>query len=172
MSNSKVRKTFLGWSFLAVVMPLSGNASAEKAPDSALVQRGEYLIRISGCNDCHTPGYPQADGKIPAGEWLTGNPVGFSGPWGTTYPANLRLLAQTVSEQDWITKVRGPMRPPMPWFSLRDMKDEDLRAIYAFVRSLGGKGQPAPAYAPPGEKVATPFIEFVPKNLPQQQAKK
>jgi hypothetical protein len=31
-----------------------------------------YLIRIGGCNDCHTPGYLQADGKIRMYETLTG----------------------------------------------------------------------------------------------------
>ena len=28
------------------------------------------------------------------------------------------------------------MRPPMPWFSLRDMKDEDLRALYQYIKTL------------------------------------
>ncbi|KPK13796.1 MAG: cytochrome C, partial [Betaproteobacteria bacterium SG8_41] len=34
-------------------------------------------------------------------------------------------------------------------------------------------GEPAPAPAAPGVKVSTPYIEFVPKNLPKQaQAKR
>ena len=54
----------------------------------------------------------------------------------------------------------------MPWFNLRDMTDADLRAIYHFVRKLGPAGQPAPNYAAPGVAVTTPYIDFVPKNLP------
>lgn len=58
------------------------------------------------------------------------------------------------------------MRPPMPWFALRDMTDDDLVAVYRFIRSLGPAGQPAPAAAAPGTAVATPH-RFVPKNLPK-----
>jgi hypothetical protein len=48
----------------------------------------------------------------------------------------------------------------MPWFSLRDMTDEDLRAIYQFVRSLGPGGEPAPAYLPPGQTPSGPYVQF------------
>ncbi len=58
------------------------------------------------------------------------------------------------------------MRPPMPLPSLRAMSDADLKAIYRYVRSLGAKGQPVPAYVPPGGQVATPYFDFTPKNLP------
>lgn len=44
-------------------------------------ERGKYLVLIGGCNDCHTPGFIESDGKGPAeSEWLTGSPVGFRGP--------------------------------------------------------------------------------------------
>ena len=53
----------------------------------------------------------------------------------------------------------------MPWFNLRAMSDGDLSAIYAYLRSLGGSGESTPAYVPPGEHVATPYIDFAPKNV-------
>jgi mono/diheme cytochrome c family protein len=134
--------------------------------DKNLIDRGRYLVATAGCNDCHTAGYPQADGKIPESEWLMGNPVGFQGPWGTTYPPNLRIFMSGLSEQQWMQQARNPRRPPMPWFMLRDMTDEDLRAIYLYVRTLKPTGQAAPAYVAPGEAVNTPYIEFFPKNLP------
>ena len=139
--------------------------TAATGADEKMIERGQYLVSTSGCNDCHTPGYPQAGGKVPQSKWLSGNPVGFQGPWGTTYPANLRLTMRGLTEAQWLKKARSPMRPPMPWFSLRDMKDADLLAIYHFIRQLGPTGQPAPAYAPPGVVVKTPYIDFVPKNL-------
>lgn len=151
---------------LAVVCGTS--ALADSA--SAGLERGRYLVAITGCNDCHTPGYAEQAGKLPESEWLTGNPVGFQGPWGTTYPANLRLYARSMSEEQWLARARQPMRPPMPWFALAAMSDTDLRSVYRFIRGLGAKGVAAPAYAAPGEKVATPYIEFMPKNLPHQQA--
>ncbi|MBI1424159.1 MAG: c-type cytochrome [Gammaproteobacteria bacterium] len=140
---------------------------ADTQSDYQLLIRGRYLLATSGCNDCHTPGYPEAGGKVHESKWLVGSAVGFQGPWGTTYPANLRLMLSKMSEQQWLQTARKPMRPPMPWFSLRDMSDTDLRAIYAYVRKLGPAGIPAPAFAPPGIAVKTPYFEFVPKNLPQ-----
>lgn len=147
---------------------LSAQALAGQPIDQKTLERGRYVAATSGCNDCHTAGYPESGGRVPEADWLTGSAVGFNGPWGTTYPANLRLLAQTLSEKQWLARARTEMRPPMPWFSLRDMKDEDLRAMYHFIRSLGAKGEPAPAYVPPGQKISTPYFEFVPKNLPKQ----
>jgi len=146
-------------------------AGADESAAWKGMERGRYLVVASGCNDCHTPGYPEAAGKIPAEKWLTGNPVGFQGPWGTSYPVNLRLFVQTISEKDWLARVRQPMRPPMPWFNLRDSNDADLVAIYRYIRALGPAGEPAPAAAAPGVKVSTPYIEFVPKNLPKQAAR-
>lgn len=40
------------------------------------------------------------------------------------------------------------------------MTDEDLTAIYEYVRSLGPAGAMAPAYAPPGQAVRTPLVRF------------
>lgn len=60
----------------------------------------------------------------------------------------------------WMQYARRPTRPPMPWFSLRDMSDHDLAAIYAFVRSLGPSAAKVPAYAPPGARVTTPIVKF------------
>lgn len=61
----------------------------------------KYLVQIGGCNDCHTPGYPQTGGNVPLPQWLTGVPVGYRGPWGTTYASNLRLYVDPMSEHDW-----------------------------------------------------------------------
>lgn len=133
---------------------------------------GRYLIATSGCNDCHTPGYMQKDGKVPESEWLIGDAMGWQGPWGTTYPANLRRLFAGMTEAQWLARARGDFRPPMPGPSLHAMRDADLKAIYRYVKSLPVKGEPAPAYVPPGGKVATPYFDFTPKNLPVVAASK
>lgn len=144
----------------------AGATSLAGAVHADDISRGRYLIRISGCNDCHTPGYMQNDGQVPERDWLTGDAMGWHGPWGTTYPANLRLLVQQLDEEAWLALARQPLRPPMPSPSLRAMSDDDLRAIYRYVKSLGAKGQAAPAYVPPGGRIATPYLDFTPKNLP------
>jgi FAD/FMN-containing dehydrogenase len=55
-----------------------------------------------------------------------------------------------------------PSSQPMPWFNLRDMSDDDLRAMYRFIRELGPKGERAPPAAAPGVIVKTPVIVFEP----------
>jgi len=152
--------------FVAPVLALAaGGAVISATTHDRGVERGRYLSIIGGCNDCHTPGYLEKSGAVPESLWLSGSPVGFQGPWGTTYPSNLRLVAASMSEAQWLTHARAARRPPMPWFNIRTMSDADLSAIYEYLRSLGSGGEPAPAYAPPGEHVATPYIDFVPKNL-------
>jgi len=145
-------------------------ASAQAA-DSASVARGRYLVQTSGCNDCHTAGYIPSAGKVPEREWLKGDAVGFRGPWGTTYPPNLRRYFAQVSDEAFIADARsGRMRPPMPWFNLAAMSDGDLRAIRRYALSLGEPGAPAPAYVPPGEEPSTPYIVFVPQPPKTNQA--
>jgi mono/diheme cytochrome c family protein len=87
---------------------------AAAAPDvAARVARGEYLVKVIGCNDCHTPlkmgpkgpesdmtrylsGHPEEVGPMTAPtheapwQWA-GAPTmtAFAGPWGITYAANL-----------------------------------------------------------------------------------
>jgi mono/diheme cytochrome c family protein len=129
-----------------------------RAAGAAQIERGRYLVRITGCNDCHTPGYLAAEGKVDESRWLTGSPLGWQGPWGTTYAANLRVSLQDLTLAQWMQAARAPRRPPMPWFALRDMKDEDLAAIYHFVRSLGPAGGAVPEFVPPGGPVRTPVV--------------
>jgi mono/diheme cytochrome c family protein len=138
--------------------------SAVRADDAAAIDRGRYLVSISGCNDCHTAGYGEKAGKVPESEWLLGTPVGFQGPWGTTYAANLRIVAERYTAEQFIARSRSELLPPMPWFNLVNMSDADLRAIYAFIRSLGPVGEPVPAYLPPGVAPKTSFLVFVPQT--------
>ena len=118
-------------------------------------------MKIAGCNDCHTQDYAMKGGKVPEKQWLQGDALGWRGPWGTTYPTNLRLHLATMSEEEWMRKASNlSTRPPMPWFALRDMTEQDLRAIYRYVRSLGPAGSPAPAFVPPDREPKGAFITF------------
>lgn len=126
-----------------------------------LHERGHYLVTITGCNDCHTPGYAMSGGKVDEKQWLTGDALGWRGPWGTTYPINLRLYMQTLSEKAWVDKARHlTARPPMPYMSLNVMTDRDLRALYRYIRDLGPAGAPAPAFVPPNQEPKPPYVTF------------
>ncbi len=96
----------------APVARAQGEARAKQA-SSATVKRGQYLITVMGCNDCHTPlkmgpqgpepdmsrmlsGHPQDAPLPPApkpeGPWIasiSGTMTAFAGPWGVSYTANL-----------------------------------------------------------------------------------
>lgn len=127
------------------------------------MDRGRYLSKIAGCNDCHTPGYLLSEGKVPEALWLTGDKLGWRGPWGTTYASNLRRFVGPLTEEEWVATARVlGTRPPMPWFTLNIMHDEDLKAIYHFIRYLGPGGDPAPAYVPPDQEPKTPYALFPP----------
>lgn len=137
------------------------SARALASPDQALIDQGRYLAQIAGCNDCHTPGYATSGGNVPESLWLTGDTLGWRGPWGTTYPSNLRLFMQNLTEQEWLQLAKNSQyRPPMPWFALRDMSERDLRAIYQYLRHMGPAGQPAPAFVPPDQQPSGPYVQF------------
>ena len=93
---------------------------------------------------------------------LKGDTLGFRGPWGTTYPANLRLLIGKMTEDQWLKYGKSLMtRPPMPWFNVRAMTEADLRAVYQYVKSMpGGAGIAAPAYVPPDKQPKPPYIQW------------
>lgn len=147
---------------LAACQPAARPAAAAHAPEPDPFARGEYLVKIGGCNDCHTAGYVERGGQLDKAQWLTGSPLGYNGPWGTTYPTNLRLRLQEMTEAQWMDySANLRARPPMPDFTLRAMAEEDRRAIYRFVRSLGSAGQAAPQALPPGQAPQPPVFQLV-----------
>jgi mono/diheme cytochrome c family protein len=146
---------------LAAACALALPASAQDKKDDPLVARGRYLVSIAGCNDCHTPAFPMKNGKVPQAEWLTGDALGWNGPWGTTYATNLRLYMQDLTEAQWVAKAKNlTARPPMPWFNVQKMSTTDLRAMYRYIRHLGPAGKPAPAYLPPDKTPPQPYVAF------------
>ncbi len=165
MSTSKTLAPLLGLVVLAfgisAVAPTAQSAHGAKRSDAATLDRGRYLVKLGGCNDCHTPGYAPSGGKVDEKQWLIGDTLGWRGPWGTTYPSNLRLYFQNLSEDEWVKAAKTlQTRPPMPWFTLRGLHENDLRAMYKFIKSLGPAGEPAPAYLPPDQEPKPPFVQF------------
>jgi hypothetical protein len=82
------------------------------------------------------------------------------GPWGTTYAPNLTSHESGIglwTEQQFITciregKLKGlsrPLLPPMPWQFYKSMTDDELKAIFAYLKSTKPVNNIAPAYEPP-----------------------
>ncbi|HZP20244.1 MAG TPA: c-type cytochrome [Bauldia sp.] len=132
------------------------------------VERGKQISTIGGCHDCHTVGYNESGGKIDPVTALKGSPVGFQGPWGTTYPMNLRITAANKSEDEFVKFGKTfQTRPPMPWYNVHAMDEGDLRSLYQYIKSLGAPGDPAPDALPPGTEPKTPYIVFAPPVMPK-----
>jgi len=151
---------------LAACSPPAGSAkpATDTIPHVAAdspIEAGRYLVLVGGCNDCHTAGYAQNGGKTPEPQQLTGNPVGYRGPWGTSYAGNLRSLAQNITADAWVELLHTrPLSPPMPIQNISRMDEADLRALYAYIRYLGGEWTERPKHVPPGQTPTTPYEDM------------
>lgn len=84
------------------------------------------------------------------GPWVaaaTGTMTAWTGPWGISYTANLTPDESGLSvwtEDMFIRAIREgkhmgtsrPILPPMPWPAFRNYSDDDLKAIFAYLRSI------------------------------------
>jgi mono/diheme cytochrome c family protein len=127
------------------------------------VQRGRYMVTIGGCNDCHTDGYMDRAGDVPEQQWLMGSAIGWRGPWGTTYPRNLRISVQNYTEDEWVALLQTRKElPPMPWMNINHIAEPDARALYRYITSLGPAGETMPDPLPPEVEPTTPYLSMFP----------
>jgi hypothetical protein len=107
---------------------------------------------------------PAVDARAYApGYWILMGPqfTVFVGPWGTTYAANLTPDDQTGiglwTADIFIKAMRTgkhmgegrPIMPPMPWPSFAQLNDDDLTAMFAYLKSLPPIKNPIPGPVPP-----------------------
>ncbi|MDT3687965.1 MAG: c-type cytochrome [Pseudorhodoplanes sp.] len=143
---------------------------------NAQIKRGEYLVTLGGCNDCHTPGY--FFGKPEMARFLGGSEVGFEIPGlGVFYGPNLTPDPDTGLGK-WsadeivtaITKGRRPdgrtLSPVMPWHAFAKLSRQDAYAIVAFLKSLPPVTNKVPGPFGPNESPTS----FVMKIVPPQSA--
>lgn len=112
------------------------------APDvSDQVKRGAFLVDIAACVDCHTP---VDRGQPLPGMAFSGGQI-FEGPWGRVATANLTPDPSGIPYYDetlFLQAIRtGYVRARsinqiMPWHIYRGMTDEDLKAIFAYLKTL------------------------------------
>jgi len=163
------------------VLLLTGcrNNSKTAIPDSAelsvtqLVQRGEYLVTIMGCNDCHSPkemgpkgpeiianlilsGYPatrpfqKVEPELIKKGWILFNAdlTAAAGPWGVSFAANLTSDQTGIgnwTEENFRRALKEGrykglegfrmLLPPMPWSNFTVISDEDIKAIFQYLKS-------------------------------------
>ena len=147
--------------FLVVVTltTLTDSGASAALSKRATIDNGRYLVTIAGCNDCHTANWAETNGQVEEKDWLTGVPVGWRGPWGTTYASNLRQLVNDMDENAWVAMLKTRQGlPPMPWMNVKKLSEDDSRAIYRYIASLGIAGERMPVAVPPGAEPATPYF--------------
>ena len=167
------KKFFTPVAYLALLCLCIGTGCMQKPEvktptKEEMVARGKYLAEIGGCHDCHTEGYSEAEGKIDPEKALKGSSIGFRGPWGTTYPTNLRSVARALSERGFVAYIKHMRaQPPMPWYNLRVLNESDIRSLYQYIKSLGDPGEGTPQALLPNEEPKTPYIPFAPPQMPK-----
>lgn len=182
----------------AALLTYNSLIAQDKKKSSAskqMIKRGEYLVTVGVCDDCHSPkiftaegpvidttrrlsGHPAGDKvpEVPAGvigpdKWgalATNHLTSWTGPWGTSFARNLTPDAATGlgswTPEMFIKALRtgkdmGEGRailPPMPWPNYRQMTDDDLRAIFAYLGTLKPIENAVPdPISPTGERMPT-----------------
>jgi mono/diheme cytochrome c family protein len=103
---------------------------------------------------------------LPPGPWLalfSWDLTAAAGPWGVSYAVNLTPDENTGigiwTEEMFVKAMRTgkhmgtsrPILPPMPWETIKNYTDEDLKAIFAYLRSIPPVKNrvPEPIIAPP-----------------------
>jgi mono/diheme cytochrome c family protein len=108
----------------------------------AAARRGEYLVHIGNCTACHTTANPQ--GRPIPGMLFGGGRV-FVRPWGTAASANLTRDPSGIAyydEAQFIRTIRTghvgarALSRTMPYPVYRSLSDDDLKAIFAYLRML------------------------------------
>ncbi|MEJ7929817.1 diheme cytochrome c-553 [Ramlibacter sp. AN1015] len=117
----------------------------------------------------HLSGHPESlkmppPPALPEGPWLvisSATNTAFAGPWGVTYTANLTPDPQTGlgewTERDFIQTFRTGRRmgrgreilPPMPIPVYNNFSDDDLKAIFAHLKTLPPTSNRVPEPQPP-----------------------
>jgi mono/diheme cytochrome c family protein len=154
------------------------NSAREKIPadweQTSYLERGHYLVNYLGhCIGCHTPLGPngQSDMRL----FLSGVPAkfagakagppqvaGFPGPRGSrVYAKNITPDPETGigrwTEDQFVQTFKTGVSPdgvkyrvsPMEWNIYANMKEEDVRAMYRYLRTIKPISNKAPANIPP-----------------------
>jgi mono/diheme cytochrome c family protein len=117
--------------------------SPVSAPDpSDRIQWGKHLMRVAGCASCHTASTP-AWKPLPGMEFAGGMPISFKGE--AIVSANLTPDASGIGYYDeatFITALRTgfvgarPLGSAMPFVVYKNISDDDLKAMFAYLRTV------------------------------------
>jgi mono/diheme cytochrome c family protein len=140
--------------------------------DDSQITRGKYLVTLSGCNDCHTPGY--FFGNPDMSRFLGGSDVGFEIPGqgvfvGPNITPDKKTGIGSWTPEQIVKAIQVGERPDgrilapiMPWHAFATLTADDAMAIAAFLKNLNPVSNQTPGPFKPGEKVSTFMLRIVP----------
>ncbi|CAK0744736.1 putative Diheme cytochrome c-type [Gammaproteobacteria bacterium] len=128
------------WTLLSGLLWISSSFA-----DGDLVQQGQYIFRLAGCQGCHTD--TKHKGAVLAGGRA------LVTPFGTFYPPNLtsdpKFGLGNWSEDDFIRALKNGVSPSgksyfpvFPYTSYTHMSREDMHALWAYLRTVPAVVQP------------------------------
>ncbi len=175
-----------GLAFLSLRSPdmrAAPSIQVERTPER--IARGRHTFAVSGCIACHSVsdqtrfGFPPVEGGLAKGQPVPG-PGTIVAPNLTSDPETgaarftdgqlIRAIREGIGHDDRV------LFPMMPYSEYRQMSDEDVQALVAFIRTLPPIRNPLPT-----SKVMFPvnlFIKFMPKvvesvpSIPRSDTKK
>ncbi|HEU4710335.1 MAG TPA: hypothetical protein VFS76_02160 [Pyrinomonadaceae bacterium] len=135
-------KTPFPLSVILNVMPEPLTAPVPEPNISTAVSRGRYLAQISDCQGCHTP-RGRMSPTIPGLEFAGGNVMGQ----GETAVAATNITPDVSGisyyDEGLFLKVMRTghvgarqLSPIMPWVYLRNMSDDDLKDLFAYLKTI------------------------------------
>jgi len=137
--------------FIVKFLPKPVEAPVPQPDPKDSIAYGKYLSTIGGCHECHTP-HDEHNALI-AGKDFSGG-WEMSGPWGRNYTANITPMPYTFvgrsTKAEFIGRFKAfasltpetaPATTPghntvMPWISFAGMTDQDLGAIYDYLKTV------------------------------------
>ena len=159
------RHQFESCARMAFVTAILFGISAAAEAQQPSVERGKYLVGITGCHDCHSPKVKGMEPDMTRA--LSGRPsttalpsdakdevhssldlTAWKGPWGFSVASNLTPDGATgigtrYNEASFLTTMRTgkkpngtPIMPPMPSDVYKNMTDDDLKSIFAYLRTV------------------------------------
>ena len=164
-ANPMNRLSLFGAGVMAAAALTVSTSAYAQGGAAGQVERGRYLVQITGCHDCHSPkiegmtpdlkralsGRPgttplptAAKGEVHASLDLTA----WQGPWGSSVASNLTPdpatgIGTRYNEASFIATMRTGKKPngtmilpPMPSDVYKNMTDDDLKAIFAYLRTI------------------------------------
>ena len=150
--DSEVPPRDLAFPMNLIVRLMPGPAGLyPSTPDASnTVAYGEYLVTAASCGDCHSP-MDDRGRPLPGRELSGGNPFPTGDGW-VAHTANITPDSETGigtwTRERFVSNVRqraaaagSPLSEiarltPMPWIAFAGMTDEDLGAVYDYLRTV------------------------------------